>query len=94
MNVTKIIKNILKPSVVIGDNYMHRWHLIPRNRFFNIYLHHYIGSDTDRHMHDHPWPSVSVTLKGQVIDVHPYVYTGLYTAPDILENPVRVPTIA
>lgn len=57
-----------QPSFIIGsaDNpYLLRWYLIPRNRFFNIYLHKFLRSDDDRALHDHPWWSVSFLLKGQ-----------------------------
>lgn len=49
-----------------GDHgpYLHRWHLIPRNRWLNIYLHHFVGDDPDRALHDHPWHSVSIILRG------------------------------
>jgi hypothetical protein len=76
----QFIKKLFKPHRVIGDNYLHRWHLIPKNRVLNIYLHHFVGSDTDRHMHDHPWSSVSFTLKGQVIEVSPYADEPLLVA--------------
>lgn len=56
----------MKPHVTIGINYLERWHLIPRNRFLNIYLHKFSGSDDDRALHDHPWPSVSFLLKGEL----------------------------
>lgn len=32
--------------------------------FFNIYIHHILKSDQDRHMHDHPWNFRSFLLKG------------------------------
>ncbi len=50
-----------KPDEVIGgDNpYLLRWHLIPRNRWFNIYLHKFLRDDEDRALHDHPWISLS-----------------------------------
>lgn len=54
---------------VIGgrDNpYMFRWWVIPRNRFFNIYLHHIVRSDDDRALHDHPWVSLSRCLAGEM----------------------------
>lgn len=54
-----------KPSFVIGpdhDPYMRRWWLIPRNRFFNIYLHQVLRDDNDRGCHDHPWWNVSIIL--------------------------------
>lgn len=58
-----------KPDMDIGPGYMHRWYLIPRNRFFNVYLHKIIRDDTDEALHDHPWWSVSVLLKGRLLEV-------------------------
>ena len=55
------------PDFVIGppeNPYMHRWFVIPRNRIFNVYLHKFLRDDDDRALHDHPWPSVSLVLKG------------------------------
>ena len=55
------------PDVVIGGwqrPYLLRWWLVPRNRFFNVYLHQFCRSDDDRALHDHPWPSVSIALSG------------------------------
>lgn len=51
---------------IIGNNYMTRYFIIPRNPWFNIYLHRYTGSDDDRALHDHPWRSVSFLLKGEL----------------------------
>ncbi|WP_205836086.1 hypothetical protein [Methylobacterium brachiatum] len=56
------------PDVIIGgeaDPYMRRWWVIPRNRWFNVYLHHFMRSDDDRALHDHPWWNVSFLLQGQ-----------------------------
>ena len=56
------------PDVLIGkqdDTYMRRWWVIPRNRFFNIYLHHFLRSDDDRALHDHPWVNASILLHGR-----------------------------
>lgn len=47
-----------------GSDYLHRWFIIPRNRFFNIYLHRFVRSDDDRALHDHPWWSLGIILKG------------------------------
>lgn len=38
-----------------GSVYLNRWHVIPRNRIFNIYYHDFRQSDEDRAEHDHPW---------------------------------------
>lgn len=57
------------PDRVIGENYLERWHIIPRNRYLNVYLHKFTGSDDDRALHDHPWNSVSFLLKGGAWEV-------------------------
>lgn len=56
------------PDVLIGkedDTYMERWWIIPRNRVFNIYLHHFLRSDDDRALHDHPSWNISLLLQGE-----------------------------
>ncbi len=61
------------PDVSMGgeeDPYLVRWWLIPENRFFNVYLHRFLRDDDDRVLHDHPWHSVSLLLKGQVLEVY------------------------
>lgn len=60
------------PHQVIGgpeDPYLLRWHLIPRNPFFNIYLHKFCRSDDDRALHDHPWWFISLILRGQYDEI-------------------------
>lgn len=54
------------PDLIIGDNYLHRWYIIPRNKYFNVYLHKFYCNDEDRALHDHPWWSCSFLLKGEV----------------------------
>jgi hypothetical protein len=56
-----------KPNLEIGgahNPYMRRWYLIPRNPWFNIYLHNVVRDDDDRALHDHPWWNISILLKG------------------------------
>lgn len=63
-----------EPDVFIGgtlDPYMLRWHVIPRNRFFNVYLHHILRDDDDRALHDHPFRSVSLILQGAYWEIMP-----------------------
>ena len=58
-----------------GDDvpYLSRLHLLPRNRWLNIYLHVYKGPDDIRFgLHDHPWHSVSLRLWGTLYEL----YTG------------------
>lgn len=55
------------PDFVVGgwDNpYMRRWWVIPRNNYFNIYLHQFLRSDDDRALHDHPSWNLSILLFG------------------------------
>lgn len=59
------------PDFVIGPHdapYIRRWWVIPRNRFFNIYLHNMLRDDDDRALHDHPWWNVSIILKGGYLE--------------------------
>lgn len=64
---------ILKKIVIgdLSDPYLTRWFIIPRNRFLNIYLHRFHRSDDDRALHDHPWWSVGMVLRGGYWDVTP-----------------------
>lgn len=59
------------PDFVIGDDYLIRWWLIPRNRFFNVYLHAICRDDDDRALHDHPWFNVSYILSGAYLEITP-----------------------
>ena len=79
MNRTKYdhwIPNWLKlsrhPDVVIGNDYLQRWWILPRNRFFNIYLHRINQDDDGRALHDHPWKNISIILKGCYREILPY----------------------
>lgn len=62
------------PDFVIGPKdspYLRRWWVIPRNRWFNIYLHNILHDDDDRALHDHPWANMSLVLKGGYWEVTP-----------------------
>lgn len=73
--ITKIKRFFYRePDVILGsldDPYMLRWWVIPRNRYFNIYLHKFMRSDDDRALHDHPWASMSFILSGFYIEEVP-----------------------
>ena len=65
------IANKREPDYIIGQSnnpYMQRWWIIPRNRFFNIYLHKIIRSDDDRALHCHPFDSLSILLYNKYIE--------------------------
>lgn len=60
-----------QPDFVIGDKadpYLERWHVLPRNRWFNVYLHHFRHSDDDRAKHDHPYFNMSILLSGSYVE--------------------------
>jgi len=62
------------PDFIIGppdDIYLERWHLLPRNRWFIVYLHHFLRSDDDRALHDHPYVNVSILLRGAYLEQLP-----------------------
>lgn len=81
-----MINNILKrwaekkmasraPDFIIGPDknppYIRRWWIIPRNKFFNIYLHEVQQDDDDRALHDHPWWNMSYVIEGGYNEITP-----------------------
>ena len=68
------------PDRIIGENYLHRWHLLPRNPLFNVMLHRFVGSDDDRALHCHPWFSVSFLLKGTLFEIFQDTVPGVHGA--------------
>ena len=65
------IMQVRQPDFVIGENYMKRWWVVPRNDMSNVYLHWMNGDDDDRALHDHPWANTSVILLGGYAEVTP-----------------------
>jgi len=59
-----------KKPLLVDVDYMQRWFIIPRNKFFNIYFHHFFGSDAPT-PHDHPWISCGLILDGEYIEHTP-----------------------
>jgi hypothetical protein len=69
----RVIPQRREADFVIGGTenpYLLRWFIIPRNRFFNIYLHEIRRSDDDRALHDHPWASMSFCLRGSMQELN------------------------
>lgn len=68
-----------EPDQVIDNGegpYLERWYIVRNSKRRdsgigngNVYLHHFLQSDYDRALHDHPWQSVSVVLGGEFYDV-------------------------
>lgn len=57
-----------EPHFIIGQRYLLRWYVIPRNPWLNIYLHKFLHDDEDRATHDHPWNFVSIMLWGGYLE--------------------------
>lgn len=80
------------PDFVIGGAerpYLLRWWLIPRNRFFNVYLHSFRRSDDDRALHDHPWANCSILLQGSYTE-HTIAAGGVHHRQVLEAGAVRV----
>mgnify|MGYP001590490558 CR=1 FL=1 len=52
-----------------GSPYLFRWFVIPRNRWFNIYLHKLVRPDWDEALHCHPWVNLSIILAGSYREI-------------------------
>lgn len=74
-----------EPDLIIGDNYLRRWWVMPRNEWSNLYLHEINRSDDDRAMHDHPWRSKSVVISGGYFE-HTPAGTFWRAAGDVVER--------
>jgi len=64
--MNKLGRYRLIPDRRTGADYMHRYYLFLKDRKsfpVNVMLHKIVRSD-DPFMHDHPWPFVTVVLKG------------------------------
>ena len=79
------------PDFVVGppgDPYMERWWIIPRNKWFNIYLHNILRPDDDRALHDHPWWNVSIVLRGGYVETTADAETSRFPGSIILRPPI------
>lgn len=64
---------------LIGEEdepYLRRWHVLPRNRWFNVYVHCIHRDDPDRGLHDHPYANVSLVLAGVYRETLEIDYVG------------------
>lgn len=50
--------------------YLFRWVLFSC-RWFKVYLHHFVGNDWSRDMHDHPKRFISIGLRGSYVERTP-----------------------
>lgn len=51
--------------------YLHRWTLLKIGKNASVYLHHFVGDDWSRDLHDHPKRFISIGLWGWYIEQTP-----------------------
>lgn len=70
MNETLVrIAMVKPPDFIIGGEdypYIRRWYLLKDAERASVYLHQILRDDDDRALHDHPWPSTSIILEGEL----------------------------
>ena len=67
------------PDEIIGDRYLRRWHST-KSRHSSLYLHLYVGDDPALCLHDHPWPSLSLCLRGVIMETRQTAAGGKRTS--------------
>lgn len=85
----RLIDRIFKMEEINGGKicptYLFRWTIL-KTRWFDLYLHHFVGDDWSRDLHDHPKRFISFGFFGSYIEETP---TGekKYRAPFIRTFP-------
>ncbi len=86
-----ILSRLFRCEEINGHNrcptYLYRWPIFHR-RWLGIYLHHFVGEDWSRDMHDHPKRFVSIGLKGGYVE-HTPAGEHEYTAPWVRTFPAE-----
>lgn len=52
------------------QTYLWRW-IVLKTKWFNVYLHHFVGDDWSLDLHDHPKRFISIGLKGRYVEITP-----------------------
>ena len=75
-----LIRRSMRTPYFHLEGYMDRYWLIPYNKFSPaVRIHHILRSDNDRAFHDHPWPYLTIILRGGYFEVKPmFDKSGLY----------------
>jgi hypothetical protein len=87
----KLLNRLFKLEEINGKNrcptYLYRWTLLAC-RWFSVYVHHFVGDDWSRDMHDHPKRFISIGLKGQYVEETPHG-SQRYRAPWVRSFPAH-----
>lgn len=78
-----LIDRIFNLEEINGKNrcptYLFRWTIL-RLKNLGVYLHHFVGDDWSRDLHDHPKRFISIGLKGRYVEETP-AGERIYRAP-------------
>lgn len=95
----QVVNRVLEHETMSGDGlcpiYLHRWTLLKLWGGIGVYLHHFVGDDWSRDLHDHPKRFISIGLWGRYVEEtfnpgaqacpcdlkHEHVRTRVYRAP-------------
>lgn len=55
----------------LGEPYLLRWKAVRIYGIFNVYIHQFVADDDKRALHDHPWPSLSLLVSGNMYEYFP-----------------------
>lgn len=87
----RILGSLFRHEEIPGDGrverYMNRWTLWKGREGRSLYLHHFVGSDWSRDVHDHPKAFLSIGLLGRYAEVSPGRGPRVYRAPWVRRFP-------
>lgn len=87
----RILDRLFDHEVINGhgrQEYLHRW-VLYRSERSCVYLHHFVGSDWSRDVHDHPKPFTSIGLWGRYREHSPGGGPVEYRAPWLRRFPAK-----
>lgn len=77
------------PHRNVDKDFMHRWFVLGKNRWLNIYVHKFTRDDDDRALHDHPWWNLSLILRGSYIE-HTISAGGIHERERLDEGSIKI----
>ncbi len=84
----RIIARAMRTPYRHLPGYMNRYWLLPYNRFgLAVRVHEILRSDDGRVFHDHPWPYLSIILRGGYFEVQPRFSDGMYDGEQMQWRP-------
>lgn len=59
----------MKQIDIDGQPYLRRYHAARLGDGSDVWLHHFLSSDGDRHLHNHPWEALAIVLHGGYTEI-------------------------